>query len=90
MATFCKHPSTICYIVAKAKREADKFAATHGLNNYRTVTRVENLPREEGLWVILLPGYDKMEDYECFFGVGGLFYDFKANIYYSHEVPTVN
>ena len=79
------------YVVAPTRKEATAFIARKGLTSAHPVTRVEDLPRERGLNVILLRGYDRrMEDYECFFGVGGLFYDFGAAIFYEHEVQTRN
>jgi len=86
MASFCRDHSATVYVVAATKKDAQKFAKRKGLTDAVCVGGVEDLPREK-LTVILVDGYSKHIDYECLFGVGGLFYDFRADIYYGHEVP---
>ena len=86
MGSFREHPGRKVYIVAPNKRKAQAFARKKGLRDIVPVVKVEDFPRARGLSVILLPGYDQLEDYECFFSVGGLFYDFDAFIHYHFEV----
>lgn len=78
------------YVFAVDKGAAKRFAKRRGLRNFVPASRVEDLPRKNGMVVILVGKYWLNEDCELLFSPGGLLYDFRAEIYYDTEVPALH
>jgi hypothetical protein len=90
MAKFRDDTGATAYVFAVDKGKAKRFAKRKGLTNYIPASRIEDFPREQGLLVILVGNYHESPEYELLFAEGGLFYDFKAEIYYDFEVAAIN
>ncbi len=85
MATFDRHSCAKVYLLAETAKAARAFAAQAQLPDAVIVKQVEDLPRSQ-MTVILIGRYWKHVDYPLLFGIGGLFYDFKAMLFYDAEV----
>lgn len=88
METFCSDTCSTTYVIAANKRKGTTFARRKGLKNFVSVGRIEDLPRQTGLTVVLVgDDYHHHEDYDLLFAEGGFLFDFRARIYYGAEVP---
>lgn len=76
----------VAYLVAATPAKARVFAYKHALPHFVAVRCIEDVPRKVGINVVLI-GKDchQHPDYECLF-CGGYMEQFKANVYYDHEV----